>query len=180
MSAPVPNTGPTKFIVTGLSFAAGVGGALALRSQLASPERAEELREQGVSVTDEDAAAIKFAVPAFAGAAGLTLGLGRRGPTAGFTTAVTAGLGAVLTGTIGAYAKADVADGKDQAVAVGAVGIAASAGALAGVRDEFARVAHLRMASLGLFGVAVGMMAPLMVEETRTFGAELMRSHQYR
>lgn len=177
---PTPNSGPAKFIVAGLSLAAGTGGALALRGALASPERAQELRKDGVSVVDADAAAVKFAVLPFATAAGITLGLTKRGPTAGFTTAVTAGLGAVLTGTIGAFAKADSQDGKDQAVAVGAVGIAASAGALMGVRDEFARVAHLRQGSIGMFGVAVGLMAPMMVEKAGQFVGDLGRSHEYR
>lgn len=153
---------------------------MAMRSALASPERAEEVRKDGVSLIDEDSAAIRVAVPAFAAAAGLTLGLTKRGPTAGFTTAVTAGLGAVLTGTIGAFAKADSPDGRDQAVAVGVVGIAASAGALLGVRDEFAKVGRLRNVSLGLFGAALGMMAPMMIEGVGKTVGDIGRSHQYR
>lgn len=161
-----PNTGPAKFIPLAVGVAAGTAATYGLRHALVEPEKAAELEEQGIETLDSRQASVYAMAAPFSIAAGIGLGLQRRSPTSGFTTTGQIVTAALLSTVAGAVINADSEKASDYVTGIGGMAALTGAGILAGVRDEV-KALPLRMAGLGLFGVAIGAAAPFVVDTVR-------------
>lgn len=179
MTAPVPNTpGLAKFAMAGVGLAAGLGTAFALDRTLVGPKRAEELRASGTSVMDSRQAEVYAMAGPFGAAAGIALGLQRRGPTAGLTTSAQIAAAALLSTVAGAVINAESPKAGDYVAGIGLMSAFTGAGILVGVRDEVPmRIA--RLGGLGLFGFALGVAAPTVFNEIGDQFGNLRRGVQH-
>ena len=163
---PGPNTGAIKFVPLALGVAAGYGISTGIRRALPEPEHAHELAAQGVDAMDSRQAAVYAMAAPFSVAAGIGLGLQRRTTTSGLTTSVQVATAALLSTAAGAVINADSDRASDYVTGIGMMSALTGSGILLGVRDEI-RAFPLRMTSLGLFGIAAGVAAPVVVDAAR-------------
>lgn len=174
-----PNTpGPAKFAIAGIGAAVGLAMSKKLEQELASPQKAEELDAQGISVLSSQQAQVYAMAMPFGAAAGISLGLQRRAPTAGFTTASQVAAAALLSTVAGAVINASSPRAGDYVTGIGLMSAVTGAGILAGIRDEVA-MGGARMAGLGLFGVALGVAAPMLIEHVTKVPGQFQRSLQH-
>lgn len=178
VTPPAPNTGPFKFVFAGAGLAAGLGTAYALERSLPSPDRAERLRESGVSVMDSRQAEVYAMAAPFATAAGVSLGLQRRGPTTGLTTTAQIAAAALLSTTAGAVINAESSKAGDYVAGIGIMSAFTGAGILMGVRDEIP-IAAARMGGLALFGAALGVATPTLVRTIGGMGGDFRRGLEH-
>lgn len=174
-----PNTaGPAKFLVAGAGVAAGLAISHALQENLVSQTKAQELRNDGITLVDSKQAQVYAMALPFAGAAGIALGIQKRTPTSGLTTASQVAAAALLSTVAGAVINADSSKAGSYVTGIGVMSAATGAGILAGVRDE---VSHglVRMGGLGLFGVALGVAAPTVLRSISQAPGELKRGIEY-
>ena len=173
MTAPVPNTGPAKFLWAGGGLAAGSIAAYGIKSAFVSPKRDKELeQERGTTRTNSSEMRYKAFAASFGIASGITLGLSKFTPTAGLTTATGVAMAALLSSVASGMNNPDRSDASMQnlGLMMGGVGV----GALAAVRDETAHL-PLRSMSLGLAGVAIGLMAPSLIQGLSNAPGEITR-----
>lgn len=177
---PVPNTpGRSKFIALGAGAAIGVGAAVGLERALVEPERALELEQDGESMLDSRQASILAITVPFGLAAGIALGLQKRSPTAGATTTTQIAAAAMLSSITGLAINSGTDRADASVLGVGGMLAAAGVGILAGVRDEV-RLGRTRMAGLGLFGIAAGAAAPIIVRKLADMPGEVSRGFEHR
>lgn len=162
--------------------AGGAGlGALASREisdRFITSDQAKKLDEAGISTIDASQMRTGIVATTFGLAAGIALGLAKRGDTTGFTTATHISMGALL-GTVADAAINSDRDPEDYLQGIGVMGVAVGAGSLMGVHGDFAHL-PLRGASLGLFGLAAGLLAPSMIAATRSIPEETARGMAYK
>jgi hypothetical protein len=158
-----PNTpGPWKFAVAGAGMAVGLAAAYGLERALVGPDRAEELRADGITAVDSRQASVYAMALPFGAAAGVALGLQRRTPTSGFTTASQVAAGALLSTVAGAVINADSPKAGDYIGGIGLMSGVLGGGILVGVRDEIPQ-GIARLGGLALFGAALGVATPTLV-----------------
>lgn len=174
-----PNTGPVKFIPLAAGLAAGAATTSALRHALVEPERAKELADKGIQTIDSRQASVYAMAAPFGVAAGIGMGLQRRASTTGFTTATQVASAALLSTVAGAIINADSDKASDYVTGIAVMAAATGAGVLMGVRDEV-KVVPLRMAGLGLFGIAVGAAVPFVIDTVAGFGGRISSSVEHR
>lgn len=175
-----PNTpGPLKFAIAGSGFVAGAIGAAGLDRLLVGPERGRELRDSGVSVIDSQQAEVYAMALPFTTAAGIALGVQRRTPSSGLTTASQVAAAALLSTVVGAAINADTAKADDYVVGTGVMAASLGAGVLIGVRDEVS-LGLARMSGLALFGAAIGVAAPTVIGALWDKTGELQRGFEHR
>lgn len=179
VNPPAPNTGPLKFVFAGAGFAAGLGAAWSLERALPTPDEATSLRAKGVSVMDSRQAEVYAMAAPFATAAGVSLGLQRRGPTTGLTTTAQIAAAALLSTTAGAVINAESSKAGDYVAGIGVMSAFTGAGILMGVRDEIP-MAAARMGGLGLFGAALGVAAPTLVRTMGGLAGDFRRGIEHR
>lgn len=179
MVDPVPNTGPIKFVPLGVGLAAGVGVSKALDHLLVSHDRATELAADGVTTIDSREATVYGMALPFGTAAGIGLGMQKRSPTAGFTTASQLATAALLSTAVGAVVNADSDKAGDYVTGISLMSAATGAGILVGVRDEVPD-RPLRLGGLGLFGLSIGMAGPVALETLSKVPGDLRRSFEHR
>lgn len=180
MVAGTPNTpGPMKFAVFGAGLAAGAATAWAVDRALVGPERAAELRAQGTSVMDSRQAEVYAMAMPFGAAAGIALGLQRRSPTSGFTTTSQIAAAALLSSVVGAVINADSEKAGDYVTGIGLMSASAGAGILIGVRDEV-KMAVARNTGLALFGLAIGVALPTMLNTLGAVPGDIRRGSEHR
>lgn len=179
VAPPAPNTGPLKFVFAGGGFGAGLAAAYGLERALPSPDRATALRERGVSVMDSRQAEVYAMAAPFATAAGISLGLQRRGPTTGLTTTAQIAAAALLSTTAGAVINAESSKAGDYVAGIGVMSAFTGAGILMGVRDEIP-MAVARMGGLGLFGAALGVATPTLLRTMGGMSGDFRRGLEHR
>jgi hypothetical protein len=175
-----PNTpGPLKFVVAGVGAAAGLATAYGIERALVDPVRAEELRGDGMSVVDSRQAEVYAMAIPFGLAAGISLGIQRRSPTAGLTTTAQIASAALLSTVAGAVINADTPKAGDFVTGIGLMAATTGAGILIGVRDEV-KLAPARMAGLALFGAALGVVLPTMARTLGDLPGAFQRGFEHR
>lgn len=176
----VPNTpGPIKFAMLGGGIAAGLGASVAIDRALTGPDKAKELREQGIETLDSRQGSVYALALPFSVAAGIGLGIQRRSPTAGLTTTSQIAAAALLSTVAGAVINAESDKAGDYVTGIGVMSAAVGAGVLFGVRDEV-RLTTARMAGLALFGAAIGVAAPMVMRSVASIPGELRNSVEHR
>lgn len=174
-----PNTpGPGKFLVFGAGIAAGVGAAIMADRMLVGPDKAAKLRDKGISVLDSRQAEVYAMAIPFATAAGIALGMQRRTPTAGLTTTSQIAAAALLSTVAGAVINADSDKAGDYVTGIGVMSAATGAGILLGVRDEIGQVLA-RNVGLGLFGLAIGVAAPTVLDTLSRIPGDIRRGLEH-
>jgi hypothetical protein len=174
-----PNTGPIKFVPLVVGAAAGIGVTAAIRDALTEPDRADELADRGVPVLDSREATVYAIAAPFGFAAGIGMGLQRRSPTAGFTTAKQLATAALVSTAAGVVNNADSDRAGISVTGTAAMAAAVGGGILLGVRDEV-KAFPLRMAGLALFGMAAGAAAPLILDTVRDVPSQIRTSFELR
>lgn len=176
----VPNTpGPIKFAMLGGGLLVGVGAAAGIDRALVGPEKAQELRADGVETLDSRQASVYAMALPFSVAAGIGLGIQRRSPTAGLTTTSQIAAAALLSTVAGAVINAESDKAGDYVTGIGVMSAATGAGVLFGVRDEV-RLMTARMAGLALFGAAVGVAAPMLARSVASMPGEVRSGFRHR
>jgi hypothetical protein len=158
---PQSTTGAIKLVPLTLGLVAGAATTTALRHALVEPKRADELAAQGIQTIDSRQASVYAMAAPFGIAAGIGLGLKSRSPTAGMTTATQIATAALLSTVAGAAINADSSKAEDYVLGIGAMAALTGGGILMGVREQFSH-GGVRLAGLGLFGMAIGAAVPMM------------------
>lgn len=174
-----PNTGPMKFVFAGAGLAAGLATAYGLERSLVEPERADELRRGGTTVVDSRQAEVYAMAMPFGLAAGISLGIQRRSPSAGLTTTAQIASAALLSTVAGAVINAESPKAGDYVTGIGLMAATTGAGILVGVRDEV-KLMPARMAGLALFGAAIGVAIPTMARTLGDLPGAFRRGYEHR
>lgn len=179
MVLPDPNTPAIKFVPMVIGAAVGLGATHMLRNSLVEPDRADELEKKGLKSIDSREANVYAIAAPFGFAAGIGMGLSRRSPTAGFTTASQLATAALLSTVAGVVNNADSDRAGISVTGTAAMATAVGAGILLGVRDEVPAI-PLRMAGLALFGMAAGAAAPLIYDTVKGVPGQFGNSFEHR
>ena len=174
-----PNTGAIKFVPLTVGIGAGIATTAGLKHLLVEPDRADELAAEGIVTLDSRQASVYAMAAPFAVAAGIGLGIQRRTPTSGLTTASQVATAALLSTVAGAVINADSDKAGDYVTGIGSMAALTGVGILMGVRDEV-KLPPVRMLGLGLFGLAIGAAIPFAVEGVRAVPGRIGNSFEHR
>jgi hypothetical protein len=162
-AVPKPNTGALKFVPLAGGLVAGIAAGYGIKAMLPEPDRVKELQGRGIDAMSSRQASVYAMAAPFSIAAGIGLGLKGRTPTSGLTTGSQIATAALLSTVAGSVINADSDKAGDYVTGIGVMSALTGVGILAGVRDE---VSHgiVRMSGLALFGAAIGVGIPMMID----------------
>lgn len=156
-------TGPWKFASLGGGVLAGVGLTAGLHKLLPEPDRASELKKDGMPVLDSRTASVFGITAPFGFAGGVALGLQKRVPGAGLSTLSQILAVALLSSATSMMVSADTDRAGKNVTGISMMMASVGAGALVGVRQG---IPEIRAKHIGLaaFGMAIGGAAPFVAD----------------